>query len=56
MYNNETYIKRGGFEIQINVVDRQTLEKAKNNPDDYRELIVRIGGFVLCYSYDVKIL
>lgn len=41
----ETYLKRGGFEIQINVIDKETLEKARINPEEYRDLVVRIGGY-----------
>ncbi len=39
------YLRRGGFEIQINVTDRETLEKARENPEEYRDLVVRIGGY-----------
>ncbi len=41
----KTYISRGGFEIQINVVDKETLEKAVKNPEMYKDLVVRIGGY-----------
>jgi len=41
----KTYIKRGGFEIQINVTDRELLEKARKNPEEHRDLVVRIGGY-----------
>ncbi|MBQ4157632.1 MAG: hypothetical protein IJD86_05790 [Clostridia bacterium] len=41
----KTYIDRGGFEIQLNVVDRETLLKAQANPDEYIDLVVRIGGY-----------
>ena len=44
-YDIKTYFKRGGFEVQINVVDNETLKKAQKNPDEYRDLIVRIGGY-----------
>ena len=37
--------RRGGFETQINVVDRETLRRARDNPEQYRDLIVRIGGY-----------
>ena len=40
-----TYMRRGGFEIQVNVVDRDTLLKAQANPEAYRDLVVRIGGY-----------
>lgn len=41
----KTYISRGGFEIQINVIDRETLLDARENPDSYSDLVVRIGGY-----------
>ena len=40
-----TYLRRGGFEIQINVMDRDTLLRAQAEPENYRDLIVRIGGY-----------
>ncbi|MDY3070975.1 MAG: pyruvate formate lyase family protein [Eubacteriales bacterium] len=39
------YLARGGFELQINVVDRETLEAAVREPELYRDLVVRIGGY-----------
>ena len=41
----KTYLLRGGFEIQINVIDASDLEKAKETPDLYRDLVVRVGGY-----------
>jgi len=41
----KTYLMRGGFEMQINVTDREILEKARKNPELYRDLVVRIGGY-----------
>ena len=41
----KTYLMRGGFEVQINVVDNETLRKAQKNPEAYRDLVVRIGGY-----------
>lgn len=41
----KTYIARGGFEMQINVVDKQTLEDAVQHPENYKDLVVRIGGY-----------
>jgi formate C-acetyltransferase len=40
-----TYLRRGGFETQINVVDAETLRRARQNPEQYRDLVVRIGGY-----------
>lgn len=41
----KTYMQRGGFEIQINVVDKETLKKALEAPELYQDLVVRIGGY-----------
>ena len=41
----ETYIRRGGFQVQVNVVDRETLLAARAHPEQYRDLVVRIGGY-----------
>ena len=31
--------------MQINVIDKETLEKAVITPEEYRDLVVRIGGY-----------
>lgn len=41
----KTYMERGGFELQINVTDKDILENAVKNPEQYRDLVVRIGGY-----------
>ena len=41
----KSYMQRGGFEIQINVTDKELLKKANENPEEYRDLVVRIGGY-----------
>ena len=41
----ETYLQRDGFEVQVNVVDRATLLAAQQDPEQYRDLVVRIGGY-----------
>ena len=38
-------IKLGFFQMQMNVVDSKTLIEAKNHPDKYPNLIVRVWGF-----------
>jgi formate C-acetyltransferase len=40
-----TYFRMDGHHIQFNVVDAQTLKKARQVPDDYRDLIVRVAGY-----------
>jgi len=41
----QTYLQRGGAEIQVNVVDTETLREAKRHPEDHRDLVVRIAGY-----------
>lgn len=41
----KVFLKRGGFEMQINAVSGETMRKAQKNPEYYRDLIVRVGGF-----------
>lgn len=41
----KTFLERGGFEVQINVVNRETLLAAQKNPEAYQDLVVRIGGY-----------
>lgn len=40
-----TYFKLDGHHIQFNVVSAETLRKAKKDPDNYRDLIVRVAGY-----------
>jgi len=40
-----SYFKMDGHHIQFNVVDRQTLLDAQENPHEYRDLIVRVAGY-----------
>lgn len=41
-----TYFKRGGSHLQLNCVSRETLIEAQKNPEEYRDLMVRVGGYV----------
>lgn len=40
-----TYFKMGGHHIQFNVVDKAVLLEAQKNPQDYKDLIVRVAGY-----------
>lgn len=45
MQLTRVYHARGGFELQVNCVSGETLRKAQETPDLYRDLVVRIGGY-----------
>jgi len=40
-----SYFTLGGHHIQFNVVTAETLRKAQANPEQYRDLIVRVAGY-----------
>ncbi len=48
----ETYFRNGGMQLQLNIVSADTLRAAQKNPNDYKDLVVRIAGFS---SYFVEV-
>jgi formate C-acetyltransferase len=40
-----TYFDLGGWEIQFNVVNAETLKAAQKNPEAYKDLVVRVVGY-----------
>lgn len=40
-----TYFSLGGHHIQFNIVDTPTLRDAQQNPENYRDLLVRMAGY-----------
>jgi pyruvate-formate lyase len=41
----KTYFGNGGFQVQFNMVDSDTLRDAQEQPENYRDLVVRISGY-----------
>ena len=39
------YFSLGAFHVQFNVISTETLRKAQANPDQYRDLLVRVAGY-----------
>ncbi len=40
-----SYFRMDGHHVQFNVVDADTLHAAQENPEEYRDLIVRVAGY-----------
>lgn len=41
----KAYFAGGGQQLSINVLDRETLKAAQKEPEKYKNLIVRVGGY-----------
>ncbi|MDZ4132348.1 MAG: pyruvate formate lyase family protein, partial [Dethiobacteria bacterium] len=39
------YMKKGGMQVQFNMLDSETLKAAKKEPEKHRDLIVRVSGY-----------
>lgn len=40
-----SYFALGAFHVQFNVISAETLRKAQERPEDYRDLLVRVAGY-----------
>ncbi len=39
------YLEEGGFFVQYNIVDTKTLRAAQKNPEEYKDLLVRVATY-----------
>ena len=43
------YFAKGGFQVQFNIISRDTLLDAQENPENYSSLVVKVAGFSSFY-------
>ena len=46
----DVYFRRGGMQVQLNVLDASVLREAKEHPEKYPFLLVRISGYSVYFG------
>ncbi|AOT71482.1 glycyl radical protein [Geosporobacter ferrireducens] len=41
----QSFFSLGAFHVQFNTISTETLRKAQQNPEDYKDLLVRVAGY-----------
>lgn len=50
----KAYLMNGGKQVQFNVVSNETLQKAQETPDEYKDLVVRVAGYSTYFTILTK--
>lgn len=46
----KTFFSLGGWHVQFNIVSTDTLKKAQQHPEDFKDLVVRVAGYSALFN------
>jgi formate C-acetyltransferase len=46
----KTYFRKGGVQVQFNMIDSAVLRDAQAHPEKYRDLVVRVSGYSALFT------
>jgi len=46
----ETYFKSGGVQLQFNIISADILKEAQREPEEHRDLVVRVAGYSAVFA------
>ncbi len=46
----KTYFKLGGMQLQPTVISSEDLKAAQKNPENHKDLVVKVGGFSVYFT------